>query len=524
MVTKVVVKRGIYRDSISLLQLSKTLAKLPGVSQAAVVMATELNRRVLAEAGFGGAEVDRAAANDMIVAIDAKDERSLATTLAESERLLLAPGRASSGQTRPTSLEEAMKLVPDANLAVISVPGQFARGEAMKALARGLNVLLFSSNVSLQEEVELKKSARAKGLLMMGPDCGTSIINHKVLGFGNAVRRGSIGIVSASGTGIQEVSTLIHRAGLGISQAIGTGSADLSEQVGGTMMITGIEMLEADRKTKTIVLISKPPAPVVAEKILATVRRCRKPVVVNFIGAEMRPDALGKATGATTLEDAARVACALSGARWAARSEPLPGDLVAAARREYSKLAEGQRYVRGIFAGGTLSYEAQIILGSFFGRVHSNEPIKPEDEVRGDAASVEHTCIDMGAGEFVSGRLHPMIDFTLRNRRILKEAADAGTAVLLLDVELGYGANPDPAAELVPVIRQAKALAREDGRYLSVTASVVATREDSQGLERQERALEEAGVLVAPSNASATRLAALIASRRAARATIGRRL
>ena len=336
MVTKVVVKKGIYRDSISLMQISNSLMKLPGVSQAAVVMATELNRRVLAEAGFGGGVVDHAANDDMIVAIDAREEQSLVAALAETERLLLAPSEGKSGQAKqPTSLGEAMKSIPDANLVVISVPGRFARREAMQALGRGLNVFLFSSNVSRQEEVELKTMARAKGLLMMGPDCGTSIINHKVLGFGNAVRQGSIGIVSASGTGLQEVSTLIHKAGLGISQAIGTGAGDLSEQVGGIMMSKGIEMLEADEMTKTIVLISKPPTPSIGDKILAIARRSRKPVVVTFLGEEIHSDRLGRAKCAKTLDEAARVACAISGGtNQESQPEALPRQLVTASRDE----------------------------------------------------------------------------------------------------------------------------------------------------------------------------------------------
>ena len=308
-------KKSTYRDSISLMKISNSISKLPGITQAAVVMATELNRRVLSEAGFVDAAIGRAANSDMIVAIEAKDAASLDAALTETERLL-SPGEKPAGEKAPpTSLEEALELVPDANLAVISVPGQFAKREAMQALARGLNVFLFSSNVSREEEVELKKVAKEKRLLLMGPDCGTSIINHKVLGFGNTIREGTIGLVSASGTGLQEVTTLIHKAGLGISQAIGTGGGDLSEQVGGVTMIQGFELLEADEQTKVIVLISKPPAPGTMEKVLEVARRSRKPVVVNFLGADVSPSLLGKLRLANTLDDAARVACELAGVK-----------------------------------------------------------------------------------------------------------------------------------------------------------------------------------------------------------------
>lgn len=282
--TRVIVKKSTYRDSISLMKISNSISKFPGVIQAAVVMATELNRRVLSEAGFADAAIGRAANSDMIVAIEAKEPASLEAALTETERLLSAGEKPTGGNAQPTSLEEALELIPDANLAFISVPGQFAKREAMQALVKGLNVFLFSSNVSQEEELELKVVAKEKGLLLMGPDCGTSIINHKVLGFGNTIREGTIGLVSASGTGLQEVTTLIHKAGFGISQAIGTGGGDLSEKVGGITMIQGFELLESDEQTKVIVLISKPPAPGTMEKVLEVARRSRKPVVINFLG------------------------------------------------------------------------------------------------------------------------------------------------------------------------------------------------------------------------------------------------
>lgn len=510
---KVLVRRGIYRDSISLMQISTELSKLPGVYQAAVVMATELNRRVLAEAGFAGREVSQADSDGMVVAIEAKDQPSIDGALAAADKLLLEQGAVPAGQKRVSrSLDEAVQELPGANLAVISVPGRFARREASRALARGLNVFLFSSNVPIEDEVELKALAKERGLLMMGPDCGTSIINHKVLGFGNVVREGGIGLVSASGTGIQEVSTLIHKAGLGVSQAIGTGSSDMSEEVGGTTMLEGIRRLEADPKTEVIVLVSKPPAPKVAAKILRVVKGAKKPVVVNFLGADLDKDDLGGAIGATTLEDAAAAACAAAGQRPFGR-RGITDELASAAKVEWSKLAPTQRYVRGLFAGGTLCFESQVILGRSVGDVYSNGPVQPRLKIDGQAPGKENTCVDMGAEEFVEGRLHPMIDFTLRNKRILKEASDPGVAVLLLDVELGYGSNPDPAGELAPSIRAAKTLAQEAGRFLSVVASIVATEGDSQDLKRQRATLEGAGALVAPSNASATELAALIASR-----------
>lgn len=518
-----IVKKATYRDSISLMKISNTIAKLPGVTQAAVVMGTELNRRVLAEAGFADAAIGRAAGDDMIVAIEAKDAASIDAASKEVESLLSSGERPTGETAPPASLVDALGLLPDANLVVISVPGQFAKREATQALARGLNVFLFSSNVSLEEELELKRRAKDKGLLMMGPDCGTSIINHKVLGFGNVVREGSIGLVSASGTGLQEVTTLIHKAGLGISQAIGTGGGDLSEQVGGITMIQGIELLEADAKTRVIVLISKPPAPQTMAKVLEAARRCTKPVLVNFLGWDVSPRLLAGLRPANTLEDGARAACELAGAKPTRDAGALQDAKVSIALDENKKLAKGQRYIRGLFAGGTLCYESQGILQALVEEVYSNAPTRPERKIPGEGPSKRHTCIDMGAEEFVEGRAHPMIDFSLRNLRVLQEAKDPEAAVILLDVELGYGSNADPAGQLVPFIQKAKRIAKDAGRSLPFVASVVGTEGDLQGLERQERALLGAGVLVMPSNAQATRLSALVACGRSVEAKIRER-
>ncbi len=523
MTTKVMVKKATYRDSISLMRISNGISSLPGVTQAAVVMATELNRRVLSEAGFVDAVIGRAASDDMIVAIDAKDAASLDAALTETERMLSHVERPAGEKAPPKTLEEALDLLPGANLAAISVPGQFAKREAMRALAKGLNVFLFSSNVSREEELELKRVAEERGLLLMGPDCGTSIINHKVLGFGNAVRQGVIGLVSASGTGLQEVTTLIHKAGLGVSQAIGTGGGDLSEQVGGITMIRGIKLLEADKQTELIVLISKPPAPGTTGRVLAVARACRKPVVVNFLGADISPRMLGKLRRADTLDEAAAAACELAGWKAQVADPSISREVVSTALAEHAKLAKSQRYVRGLFSGGTLCYESLMILKPLLGEVYSNDPIEPKDKLAGDAPSKKNVCVDMGGEEFVEGRAHPMIDFSLRNARILQEAKDPGTAVILIDVELGYGSNADPAGQIVPAIRRAKGLATQAGRHLVFVGSVVGTEGDFQGLSSQVKAISDEGVLIMPTNAQATRLSAIIASGEATEAwTFGR--
>jgi len=509
--SRVIVKKGVYRDSITLLRLSKQVGTVKGVRGAAVVMATPLNKRVLTDMGFADREIQKADTGDMVVAIQADDNASLNAAASEVERLLSADEVGRPSEKRVSTLAEALVTSPDANLAVISVPGAYAKREALQALRSGVNVFMFSSNVSKDDERELKDLAVSKNLLMLGPDCGTAIINHVVLGFGNAVREGSIGIVSASGTGLQEVSCMIHRAGLGISQAIGTGGGDLSDEVGGLTTLQALEILERDGSTKVILVVSKPPGPKTARKVLAALRRSSKPVVVNFLGASQPAANRGKLVYAQTLEEAAAAACRLAGGEGAIK-EGKP-DVSRIAFEVASKLLDGEKFVRGLFAGGTLCYEAQVVLSPMVNGVHSNAPLEKRFEIKGETRSTGHACIDMGADDFVVGRAHPMIDFTMRRMRIIEEAKDPQTAVILLDVELGLGSNPDPAGELAPAIAEAKAKASSAGRYLSVVASVIGTDGDFQELARQEQALKEVGVVVLPSSASAAALAGSIATR-----------
>ncbi|HEV2225266.1 MAG TPA: hypothetical protein VGR56_00515 [Nitrososphaerales archaeon] len=507
-----VIKKSTYRDSITLLRVTKEVSALGGVSQAAVVMATPLNLRVLSEVGFTGPELKKAGTDDLVIAIEAQDDTYLDRAMAKTERLLASGESVSQGETLPASLSEALASMPDANLLVLSVPGAYAKHEAKKAIDVGLDVFMFSSNVSKEDERELKEAARRRHLLLMGPDCGTSIINHKVLGFGNAIREGPIGIVSASGTGLQEVATLIHKNGLGISQAIGTGGGDLSDEVGGITTTEAFGLLERDRGTRVIVLISKPPGAKTKKSVLRMVRRSRKKVIVCFLGAPLSRNDLGKQSGAATLDRASDLASSLVGGGRTASTASQSGR-AKLAFVEASRLAPSQKYVRGLFAGGTLCYEAQVVLKPLIGDVYSNVPIDLNLKVEGQGKSREHTCVDMGADEFVVGRAHPMIDFTLRKMRVLEEAKDPKVGVILIDVELGIGSNPDPAGELVPTIQKARAIAHDAGRYLPFVASVVGTDADFQGLEKQERALAAEGVLLESSNAAASYMAALIATR-----------
>ncbi len=515
MVVRIVVRTDTYYDSVILMRISNTITEVDGILQAAVVMATATNKVLLKNLDLLNVDAESASPNDLLIALDAKDDVSLDAALLEVDRLLTARESRAEGEVFPKTLNSALREMPDANLVMISVPGQFAAREANKALKRGLNVFMFSSNVSINDEVKLKQLAQQKRLLMMGPDCGTAIINNIVLGFGNVVNTGTIGIVSAAGTGLQQVSTIIHSEGFGVSQAIGTGGNDLSKEVGGIMMLEGLRRLEQDDSTKAIVLVSKPPNQEVSDRVLAAASRSSKPVVVNFLGGNLDEIENKGCVGATTLEDTAKAICAIM-----KKKEPSPiifdadkDEVVSLAKREYSNFSNEQQYVRGLYTGGTLCYEAMVILTPLLSDLYSNAPLTSEQKLEDANVSKDHTCIDIGSEEFTIGRPHPMIDYTLRRQRIVQEGISSETAVILLDVVLGLGSHDDPASELVPPIIEAKAEAKKNGRYLSVIASIVGTSLDHQDLHKQRELLEEAGVIVMPSNAQAVRLAALITTR-----------
>ncbi len=516
MVIQARIHRSEYHDSVTLMLAARAVLDLPGVEDAAVVMGTPANRDILASADLLAPEVAAAGADDLVIVVRAADGETAASALAEAEEMLrrVRPDTRPPEAARPRSLATAMAAHPEANLVVISVAGRYAAEEARAALEGGRHVVIFSDNVPLEQEIALKRYALERGLLCMGPDAGTAIINGVALGFGNAVPRGNVGLVSASGTGLQAVTCSLARAGAGVSQAIGVGSRDLTDGVGGLMMAAGLQALQADPGTDVIVLISKPPADRAAERVLSLIAHSPKPTVVCFLGAE--PEAIERAGGlaASNLTQAAALAAALAtghdpGAALNAL-EAASVNLIPLAAAEQSRLAPGQHALRGLYAGGTLCYETQCILQGLPEPVLSNVPLRPANRLPDGHRSAGHTCIDMGADEFTQGRLHPMLDPTLRNRRIVQEARDPETAVILLDVVLGYGAHPDPAGAAAEAIREARRIAADAGRHLVVVASVCGTEADPQCLSRQEAKLCEADATVLPDNASAARLAGLI--------------
>ncbi len=518
MAVKALVKPGEYHDSISLMLVARALAEAAGVVDAAVVMATEANKSVLASAGLLLDSVKRAGANDLVVVVRTEAEAVADAALQKAESLLRSkPAGGDTGEIKPRSLHAALSLQPQTNVAVISVAGRYAADEAWEALRQGLHVLLFSDHVSVEDEIALKQYARDHGLLLMGPGAGTTILNHTALGFANVVPPGRIGIVSAAGTGLQEVSSLIARRGGGISQGIGVGGRDLSREVGGIMMLEGLTALQEDSDTEVVVLISKPPAAEVTRSILDLVARSAKPTVICFLGGDVG-DVKGarRAIPARTLQESALLALEAAHVQI--------GDVQAGLEAEAARLAEqaislrtglasGQRYLRGLFSGGTLCYEAQVVWKDLsIPSVYSNAPLPGAAVLDDPMRSCAHTAVDMGEEEFTLGRLHPMIDQDLRIRRLMLEAQDPEVAVVMLDVVLGYGAHPDPASELGPVIEAARDMARRDGRSLCVVASVTGTEADPQRLSYVTSVLQRVGAVICDSNAAAARLAGLIVS------------
>ncbi len=490
------------------MRVARRISEQKGVLQAAALMGTDKNKGLLAEIGIKGAEIDAAAPGDLILGVVAESPEVVSFILRQGDAWLHFTGGGSS-RLPVRTLEEGLARQPRSNLAVISVPGEHAAREARRALEKGLHVFLFSDNVPVEEELALKEVARGRGLIVMGPDCGTAIIGGKGIGFSNVVRRGPIGVIGASGTGIQEFTTLVHRSGSGISQAIGTGSRDLSDEIGGISVLAALAALEADPGTGVIAILSKPPGPKALSVLLPKIQKLAKPAVACFLGAP--PSFFREKPAfrvARTLDEAAAVALELAGTRRPATFPEEGFDRRDLLRRERSAMKAGQKYIRGIFAGGTFCYQSQQVFQEAGIVVHSNSPLAGHRKLPDARRSLEHTLIDMGADEFTAGRPHPMIDSSLRRERVAAEAQDPAVAVLLLDFILGFIASPDPAGELAGAITGARNKARARGGHLSVVASVCGTEEDPQDLAVQTRKLQEAGAVVLPSSAQAARFSA----------------
>jgi len=495
--TAVEIRSGAYYDSVVLMQLQRSLSEQPGVLDAGVVMGTDANKDVLAQSDLLAPEVQPAGPDDLVIVVLGEDEASAHEAVKKVDELLTKRGTGVEvADYRPKSLESAARMKPETNWVLISVPGRYAAGVARQALHLDKHVFLYSDNVSLEDEIELKRTASEKGLLVMGPDCGTAIVNGIGLGFANKVRGGPVGMVAASGTGLQQVSSRIHQMGSGITQALGTGGRDISEAVNAITTRQGLDLLSRDPETRVIVLVSKPPSPTVADDLVKSARLAGKPVVVDFIGYSTPSRQVDNVHFATTFDETARMAVILANS---SPDEELSADLI------LDRFSPDQRYLRGLFSGGTLAYEALLILQDYLPAVYSNAPLDKDYHLTDSLVSQEHTLIDLGEDEFTVGRLHPMMDNDLRIRRLEAEVSDPEVAVILLDVVLGYGAHSDPASEMAPAIAKARANADLSGRYLEVVAIVSGTDEDPQDMPAQIEQLEAAGARVETSNDKAAR-------------------
>jgi succinyl-CoA synthetase alpha subunit len=521
MMEKVIVKKKTYHDSAFLMRLARDLNGLEGVEEAVVLMGTEMNRKLVADAGFSDASLQEATPMDMMVALRGRDE----ATLEAAHQMLLnsLSGRAKpagastkpgSAPDQPHSLDEAFEAQPDANLVSIAVPGRYAAYVAGRALERDRHVFLFSDNVSIEHEVDLKRRGAEKGLLVMGPDCGTSIIGGVGLGFANRVERGEVGIVGPSGTGIQELTCQVASRGKGVSQAIGTGSRDLGKEVGGVMTELGLRLLGEDLDTKVCVVVAKHPDPGVADRLHELMCEMEKPVVVRYLG-HPPPKKEGPVIYAQSLDHAAAAACQLADGEVAGEV-----DLAAIAAEEREKLKEqpavkeltSEGRLLGLFGGGSLAVEAKLTCEEvgLSPRV-PERPLasKPPISERGDL------IVDVGEDFYTVGKPHPMVDQQVRCDLIRAAGGDPSVGVLLFDLVLGDGAHPDPAPELAGAVADAQQARREAGAGpLVVIASVSGTDSDPQDTNRQRAVLAEVGVWVQPTPARAARLAAELLSAR----------
>ena len=519
MVVKGKIKKGEYFDSVSLMVVGKAINSMKGILDVAVVMGTRENKSILESTGLLSPEFADAVDTDLMICIKAEVEKNATEAIQKVDQLLenIMLKSKETEDFLPKSLETAIKSMPDANLALISVAGKYASFEAMKALKKGLNVMIFSDNVPIEKEIALKKYANKNGLLVMGPDCGTAIINGVPLGFANVVNTGNVGIVAASGTGLQEVSSIISNEGAGISQAIGTGSRDVKKEVGGIMFIQGLKALNKDKNTKIIVVISKPPHVEVLKKIGANIKAIKKPVVAIFLGGNLKIVEESGAIPATTLEEAALIAVDLAKGNKKNSYKRMFGkrekEIKKLAKDEAERKKESQKYIRGLFCGGTLCYETQLIFKSIIGDIYGNTPLNPEFKLKDSLKSYKNTVVDLGEDEFTVGRPHPMIDYSQRNRRILEEASDPEVAVIFLDIVLGYGSNIEPGKELAPVIKKAKKLAENRGRHLSIICSLTGTEKDPQNRKNVIKFINDAGAIVMTSNAAASELSGYIIAR-----------
>lgn len=518
-ILKTVIEKNLVRDSLVLMKISEDIKKIPGVEEALVAMGTETNKKLAQDLGVYTPEIASATEGDLFISVRASTKEAVEKAISVARDMLTKPPEA--GETEFYDIDMALASLPDANLALISVPGEYAKEVAMKFLEKGIHVHVFSDHVPKEDEVEMKKYAFERGLLVLGPGAGTSIINGVAIAFANSVRRGPVGIVASAGTGLQEVSSLIHNLGSGVSQGLGVGGGDVKNYVGGLMMKLGLKMLDRDEETKVLTIVAKPPERETLESILQYVEKeTKKPIVFGFMGKYTLtlPKGLsGRASAARSLHATALEAVRLVDEKLYEKGKEkmtIPYEKLLSTLQPYwEQLESKQKYIRGLFTGGTLTSEALTLLDELNVELYSNAPLPGQKQLPDPFKSVGNTIVDLGEEEFTAGRAHPMIDPTIRRLRLIEEAKDPEVAVILMDFVLGYGSHIDPVGAHIPAIKEAQRIAENNGRKLVFVGYVLGVSGDPQGYESQIDKLKSVGVIVPPTNAVGVLSSAIISTR-----------
>lgn len=500
------IEKGRYIDSLETLYASSVLMDQAGIATGFVGVGTAPFKDTVISSGLNNADLAHATGNDLVIIAECTNQPAFDAAVAAVFASFEVEASAQVEESF-VSTKVAVKKHPEINLCSVSVPGEYAYAEVKKALNAGLHCVVFSNNVPLDQEREMKLLAREKGLLCMGPDCGVANINGAALVLSSINNRGPFGIVGASGTGIQHVAAILHEAGSGVSQTIGTGGNDCKDAVGGIMMLMGIDALEADPETEYIALISRKPGDTVLPKLLERIKTCKKPVVALFMGCDRATVEASGAIYASSLDDCAIQCLKRIGIDYSLATE---AELTAIAAEEVKKYAPEQKYLRGLYTGGTYMDEAANAMIPRVGKIFSNCPIQPEWKLEDSYVSKENTCVDYGEEEFTLGRPHPAIDPSIRKPAILREASDPEVAVILLDFILTPPGHMDPTGYVLDDIKLAQEMAEAEGRHITFIASVLGTTADFQDKNKQERQLRDAGVIVCQTNYRAALLASEI--------------
>ena len=506
-----IIKKNFFRDSVQMMQFSQQLKDEQGVIDAAIVMSTDLNKNTLKNMNLLTEDGISATENDTLISINCQDKNSLSNAIQKAEQLLTSSSAKAKNEF--TSLASALNAFSDANIASLSIPGQFVKEMATELINKQLNLFVFSDHVPLEDEIYLKNLALENNVLFMGPEAGTSILNGTVFGFGNKVRKGSVGIIGASGTGIQESSTMIDLFGEGISHGIGVGGRDLQNDIGGMMTMKTMEIFENDPNTKAILLVSKPVDNDIRNKIINKINNfSKKNYVLCLIGDnENRVDTAKIKFSKSIQISVLKILKSLDDNVYKKTKDVVKNqinDSIKLAESLSKDLNEGQKFVRGFFAGGTLCYESKIILEQMIGKIYSNLSSDDEYSIKGNVSSKENTLIDFGEEEFTSARPHPIIDPLLRRNRILEDANDPNVGVIIIDIICGINAAKNTMAFHAETIKKAIEIAREQGRKLSVFTYICGTENDVS--KNELKLLADSGAKLFTSNALMSFAAALV--------------